>query len=365
MKEIIKETIRRIVYFFSAGAIKKKIRHLPKIDLAAEVPKNTILVMERYQKHDECLPGCVKYFQDLGYNVEVVSRYQKCAEMPFSNYPNLPRFLFLKSKRAVKKMLGSKRTAGYEYIFFNSSLGRGGVFCLDDLKVQPNAKNGCLFMFHNGYHVVPDKYKNRIFCIVNGIGQPQLNPHYFGEFPKTEKNQKTVFLTIGRQNARNYDSLIDATKRLASQNKEFEIRNIGWAGKINIPDGLEDYFINLGRLDFPNMYSQIQQADFIIAGLDPELHQTYKEGQATGNLQLSFGFKKPMLIEKSFGPGYELTMKNAILYRGDGFYKAMLGAVEMTGAEYAKMQTALGSTAKKVWSRSLKNLETLLKVCKK
>ena len=36
------------------------------------IKKNTILIIEPNQFHHECTPGYVKYFYDLGYNVDVL-----------------------------------------------------------------------------------------------------------------------------------------------------------------------------------------------------------------------------------------------------------------------------------------------------
>ena len=96
------------------------------------------------------------------------------------------------------------------------------------------------------------------FALSNLSYIPQLNPHYFGEFAKTHDihNNKKVFVAVGRMNARNYDCLLDAIRKLKSEKHDFIIKVIG-SGKIEFPDDLQDTIIRLGRLNYKDMYSEI------------------------------------------------------------------------------------------------------------
>jgi hypothetical protein len=155
--------------------------------------------------------------------------------------------------------------------------------------------------------------------------------------------------------------MIESVRELAKSGKDFTVRVIG-VGKMEIPTDLGKYITHLGRLDYPTMYAEIERADFIIAGLDPFCweHHQYLVGCTSGNLQLSLGFLKPMLISRIFGEHYELSDENAILYPDNELLGAMKSAIEMNGSKYAKMQTALQLLADETYGRSLANLKSAM-----
>lgn len=347
-----------------------KYKNVPQWD--GNVKPNTVLICEPHYCHGECLPGWTKYWQDLGYNVDIITRYQNYTENPFCNYKNAPR-IFAGRLETLKQWLSDSRIKEYEYIFISTTViwdpeYKGNHF-LDFLGFVPQCKNGCMFIDH-APNIFFKKYseqtlvaQKRIFALSNLSYIPQLNPHYFGEFEKrtTKTSGKTTFVAIGRMEARNYDCLIDAVRYLRTKNYNFVINIIG-SGQFTIPDDLHDNIIHLGRLDYNKMYAQVQNADYIIAGLDPfnEEHKTYLTGCTTGNLQLSFGFNKPLIINELFGHHYELD-KSALLYHDNELYSAMETAINMTDTEYKTLLTALDSLASETYQRSLNNLKTAVK----
>ena len=345
----------------------KKYKNVPKWDGVVE-PK-TVLICEPHFCHGECLPGLTKYLQDLGYNVDIITRYSNFIEDPFCNYKNKPR-VFGGSLRMLKSWLADKRVSQYEYIFITTTVlwddGVSGMHFLKYLGFTPKCKNGCLFidhapnMFFNKYSEQTLVEQKRIFALSNLSYMAQLNPHYFGEFEKRQElhKDKKIFVAVGRMGARNYDSMLDAVRKLKSQKYDFVIKVIG-SGKMNIPDDLKDTIIHLGRLDYQKMYTEIASADFIIAGLDlfNEEHHQYLVGCTTGNLQLSFGFNKPMIINELFGQHYELE-KSAIFYKDNDIYSAMKTAICMSDKEYKNLTAVLNKLAKTTYKRSLDNLKT-------
>ncbi|MDR2432562.1 MAG: DUF6492 family protein [Puniceicoccales bacterium] len=367
-------TIRPIRKFIERKLVEMQIdckfRHTPKFDKSIKIHKKSGFIGEPNFAHGECLPGWTKYFQDLDYAVDIFTRYENFAEKPFCRYQNPPR-IFAGSLPMLKKWLGDKRIAEYEVCFLASSViwdFSSHMHFSDYLGFMPQGKLGCLFIDH-APNVFFEQYnektlarQNRIFTLSHLPEMPQLNPHYFGEFSKNKKNKKTIFLTIGRINAKNYDPMVESVRELAKSSKDFVVRVIG-IEEMEIPADLRKYITYLGRIDYPKMYTEIEQADFIIAGLDSFCagHYQYLVGCTTGNLQLSLGFLKPMLISRIFGEHYELSDKSAILYPDNELFGAMESAMKMNGSEYVKMQTALQSLADKIYGRSLTNLKSAMK----
>ena len=374
MKKIFKK-IRDIITFrpirkWAVRSIKeykidKKYKWVPKYDFV--VKPNSVLICEPHFCHGECLPGWAKYLQDLGYNVDIITRYSNYVEDPFCDYKNKPR-VFGGSLRMLKKWLADKRVSQYEYIFITTTVlwdeGVSGKHFIKYLGFTPKCKNGCLFIDH-APNMFFDKYREqtlveqkRIFALSNLPYMAQLNPHYFGEFGKQQdlhKNKK-VFVAVGRMGARNYDCMLDAVRKLKAEKYDFVIKVIG-SGKMNIPDDLKDTIIHLGRLNYKDMYSEILSSDYIVGGLDPfnEEHHQYLVGCTTGNLQLSFGFHKPIIINELFGKHYELE-NSAIFYKDNDVYSAMKTAICMSDSEYKKMVTSLDKLANTTYKRSLTNL---------
>lgn len=362
LRTIRKTLARRIKEY----KLDKKYKDIPKYD--GVVRPKTVLICEPHFCHGECLPGWTKYLQDLGYKVDVITRYSNVSENPFCNYKNKPR-VFGGSLRMLKKWLADKRTEQYEYIFITTTVlweeGLSGTHFIEYLGFTPKCKNGCLFIDHapnilfNKYNEQTLVEQKRIFALSNLSYMAQLNPHYFGEFEKSKNlhSDKKTFVAVGRMGARNYDSMLDAVRKLKSEKHDFVIKVIG-SGKMEIPADLQDTIIHLGRLDYKDMYSEILSSDYIIGGLDPfnEEHHQYLVGCTTGNLQLSFGFNKPMIINELFGKHYELD-NSAIFYKDNDVYSAMKTAICMSDKEYKKIVDSLDKLAKATYGRSLKNLK--------
>lgn len=331
------------------------------------VREKSILICEPHFCHGECFPGWTKYWQDLGYNVDIITRYSNYIEDPFCNYKNKPR-MFAGSLGLLKKWLADKRMKQYEYIFISTSV-IGKVHFLEFLGFVPECKHGCMYIDH-APSLFFDKYserslveQKRIFALSNLPYIPQLNPHYFGEFKTNRKSHQNMkkFVAVGRIEARNYDALITAIRELVKQKEKFVIRVIG-SGEMDIPQDLSKYIVHLGRLNYKDMYQEVLNSNFIIAGLDPfnQEQQLYLAGCTTGNLQLAFGFNKPMLINELFGKCYGLQGAS-IFYKDNDVLSAMKQAMNISEKQYKNLTDKLGAIAKKTYDRSLKNLKSAVK----
>jgi hypothetical protein len=135
---------------FAKMQIDRKFRSTPKFDKSVKIHKKSVLIVEPHFEHGECLPGWTKYFQDLGYTVDIFTRYENFAEKPFCRYPNPPR-IFAGSLSILKKWLGDKRIAEYEVCFLASSIiwdFPPHMHFFDYLEFILQGKLGCLFIDH-------------------------------------------------------------------------------------------------------------------------------------------------------------------------------------------------------------------------
>lgn len=74
------------------------------------------------------------------------------------------------------------------------------------------------------------------------------------------------------------------------------------------------------------MYNIVKNTDFIIINLypNPKYDKLFKTLRATGNIQLAYGFYKPVIIEKFFANICKFTNVTAIIYKENDISSAML-----------------------------------------
>ena len=196
-----------------------------------------------------------------------------------------------------------------------------------------------------------------------------LCPIYFGEVAEHPKNSKTRFVMIGRlsPNTRNCTQLLDSIKKLIDEGEHnFEVVVIG-SGGMDIPPELQSHITKLGRLNFPDMYKNCMESDFLLALLDPEskAQDAYKDGTTTGSKQLSLGLNKPMLIESTFADIYGFSDQDSVTYQGDALYQAMKEAIAMDKDTYQSKLSHLRQHAAQVAAKSQQNLaQTIADVMK-
>ena len=75
---------------------------------SVEVHKKTVLFVEPNPYHFELQPGFCKYFQDLGYNVDVIAHPELLADSSYIRYPKPPEIFYLSSKNQKKALLSKK-----------------------------------------------------------------------------------------------------------------------------------------------------------------------------------------------------------------------------------------------------------------
>jgi len=351
LEEILKDI--KTSYLFT----KLKVRH------------NSILLIEPNAFHGEILPGYIKYFQDLGFNVDVLLRHKNITDNPLVAFDNVNKFGC--TINLFKKLLKSSVINNYEYCFLTSSalwdtkLYYGSF--LDFLGFEPDTKHGILMVEHNVERYIKEyreeKYlnANRLFTLSGFHNTPMLNPHYFIDIPKNyKKNNKTKFIIAGHC-VKGREILIDAIdKLLACNTTEFEIIVIG--AKLKTLNKYSKYIKSVGFLNFSEMYKCVVNADFILPMLDytDENHKKYVADATSGSRQLSLGFLKPVLINDVFAKAYGYNDLNSFVYSDNNLFESMKKAIEMNEKQYSDMQQELKKLAAEIYSVSLNNLKNAL-----
>lgn len=375
-------TILGIKITFIKFNIKNKINRFLEICISlfnslrfilTKIKPETVLIIEPNSAHGEILPGYIKYFKDLGYNVDLFYRWKNHSAKPFikknfNSYVFAPQFL--------KLLLKNKKIKKYEFLFLSSSAFWENDFHMDSflnyINYVPETKNGILLIEHN-LHTCLAEYneekflrENRLFALSYYDGVPMLNPHYFGNFVKNiSKNKKTKFIIAGHW-MKNKDLFFDTIENLIDNNiYNFEVSIIGT--KTHIPRKIKKYVKSLGFINFPKMYDLINKSDFILPMLDSneESHKRYYTESTSGSRQLSYGFLKPMLIEQKFADVYDLTEKNSLVYQDKNqFFNTMKKAISMSQDEYSQIVGELDKSANFVYEESLSNLKNSIEKAK-
>jgi hypothetical protein len=164
---------------------------------------------------------------------------------------------------------------------------------------------------------------------------------------------------------KNYNLLISTIQELINKDiTNFKITIVG-KGKISdIPSEIQSYFNIKGRLSYPDMYKEMQDADYFLTLLDPnnEEHDRYIKLGTSGSFQLIYGFNIPCLIANKFAKVHNFDKNNAIVYtKNKELVSAMIKAINQTTDEYEILKNNLKKTSDKIYKASLKNLKNAIK----
>lgn len=336
-----------------------------------KIRENSVLIVEPNKYHSEILPSYVKYFQDLGYKVDLFLRHENLSDLPFSDTTGIN--IFEGCPAHIRNMLKLKqKIKEYEYVFFSSSAfwekGPTKYSYLQYLKFEPKSKHGVLLVEHN---IIPylERYKEekylkqkRLFSCSGMMDVPMLAPCYYGNFDVSNKSRdgKVCFIAAGSMNSysKNITLLFESVEKLVHGGiTNFQVILDG-IGLPDVPESIKKYVVNNGRVQFAQLYSDMAKSDFILFLLDNncEFHDRYKQGTTTGALNLSLGFKKPAILNEVFAKAYGLRSENAIIYNDNNLHEAMRHAIELNENDYLKIQNSLRAHADKVYNDSLDNL---------
>ena len=379
----IKKTTKHTIYSF--WGLKLKIKH--KFDrkqyelyINHIVSPNTILIVEINVCHWETIPGYCKYLTDLGFNVEIVTRFY--AEGIFTSLNlNDKVKIFEFNKITFDKILKDFDFTKYERIIYNSKrvyfkkndVNNEGMDLSEYYDAIPKGEKANIYIQHH-INKIHDFYEPNQIILANPSKKQELeklvvNPHYFGEFKlKNFKNQDIVhFISIGelsekRRNLHLLISTVITLHNLGLNNFKITLIGSGKLDKINVE--LQKYFEVLGRVDYQTMFDILNQSDFMLPLLDPEVkaHKRYMDCGTSGTFQLIYGLNKPCIIHKTFADIYGFSEKNSIIYEyNDKLSEAMQNAINMTNEEYKNIQDYLLSDVQKIKNYSLSNFQKILR----
>ena len=356
-------------------ALRQKISPLiapewPEIDA-----KTAILWEPCSKSHGEIVPGYAQILLDLGYRVVVLMTPARIPEGLFSRMTHPRLVLTQLTQRQIARFVKTPTVHKAAVLLISTA---GKLPHLPDNRVDLSSVFGT--NIPKNLRLVEHDAKSEIDA---GVWSDQtitlreldyksaksvvVNPHRFGEVEITPKTPgKTVFLLVGaaRAKRRNQNLVYDAAARLVDAGTtSFEIRLIGKKGTQEIPAKLSPYVTELGRLDFSEMYKEVENADFIVTAFQGDNidHTAYRTVKTSGSFQLCYGFGKPCIVQAGFVKGTALNARNSLFYGTDEeMFDAMRKAIQLSETEYAKLQKALIADAKQLYSTSLENTKNLI-----
>lgn len=347
-----------------------------KINVFKSIIIKKVLIVEPHPYHQEILPGFIKYFNELGYNTNLLIRKEVSNSEVFCKFPYQPNITFFKEKN-IKSILLSNKIKEYDFIFFSSFEYLTDKFrgkFLDFIGFIPKTKNGILGCYHTTSFIDEfdslGYYNDKRLFTVSGFdfkSKPtvMLASIYFGKV-ETKKafNNFVRFIVVGSvtKYAKNHDLIIEATEKLLEKNiNNFEIVVIG-KGTINIPKKCRKNIKFFGDLDFKNMYREMEKAHYFLPLLDPtiETHKHYMNETSTGSRQLILGFLTPCIINEEFAKIYHFNESNSITYKENNLVEAMKMAINFNQSDYEKLQKNLKDLAENIYKESLTNLQTAI-----
>ncbi len=360
-------TESKILVESAKEGVKKinEIRNLPAF-LDSKDKTDKILVFEPNGCHQECIPGFAKYFIDLGYSVDVLlmEGTEDCFSI-FSPMENVQIYTFNNQEELYKNSeILKNKFRDYYRLFLNTTFRMRDLekkLCLYDLD------NG-IYVTHRYYHYKNDfaeKMKKCAVMLGEHLGGSYVNPHYFGDTHNHNKSYKTRFIVIGNMDSslRNYDLLMKSVRKLKKADLNFTVTVVGrLSDESMIPKDVRSYFDFKGRVPYKELFNLVEDSDYILMLLDSSSpgHKKYKRDIVSGNIQLSYGFKKPVLIAEEFANVYRFNTANSLVYSKNDLAKAMIRAIKMSSSEYSNVRDNLGVTAKGIYEKSLSNLRKLL-----
>lgn len=351
--------------------LKKDFRTKKNLSLflSDKVREKSVLMVEPNPFHFELQPGYCKYFQDLGYNVDVIAQPELQDDSSYIRYPKPPNIFYLSPKHQ-KKALQSTKIKNYDLVFFTTSVLWSDPIrdsYINWLGFEPKAKYGFFFVEHN---IIPylknyghDKYlvQNRIFTLAGQYDIPMLNPHYFGKIETREKSQKPIFSVI-INDEKNANLFFDACRTLIKNNiTNFQIYVIGRSVITEVPQDLKNLITITGKLKFADLWNIYEKSDFMMPMLNPEVesHTKYNTGTVTGSWQIMMGFLKPSVMHQDFTNYYRLDDSNSIVYKSNSdLAQVMESCINMSQTEYRNLQDGLRLLSEKIYGESLLNLKT-------
>lgn len=388
MRKIKRFFVHLICVFVTNKKTRHRLRHflmdmesadLHRLYRFAKTPvkKPSVLVVEPNDCHGEVVPGYISYLLKLGYNIDVILNKSVYKMYPLCRMKNKNINVFATSFYAFSVLMKMKKIKQYDHIVLTSS----AYYHFHDIHTKvpgvldyvPHIKDhpSVIVVEHDildiaFFHEEDLLNKGRLITLGKFDKGVYVNPHHFGQVNITPKNKKTNFVVVGSivPHRKNHKILIDVMKDVLAQTSDFKVTVIGDGKLTDVPQEMRPFIDIKGRLDFKDMYDEVEKADFFLPLLDPENkdHMRYITSGVTGSAQLIYGFAKVPIIHQKFADFYGFNSRNSIIYENN-FAQAMISAIQMDSKTYQNLQEELVQLANSLYDISFKNMEKCLNGC--
>lgn len=364
---------QKIEKYYLKRSIKsnKQVKYIDELT-QHDVKRNSVLAIEINDFHGATFANYVQYFIDLGYDTHVLLQNNKnLTENPFQLI-KADFKMWAGTLSDIQRFLRSGKRKYFKVVFINTLWYKDYQNIFTALGCVPRGREGLIGIEHN---VATNKerfhedfyFQNDIFATPGGFrGTRMINSTRVGERQPILGKSKDYcrFAVIGAlsSNNRNFRILFQAMSELIDKGfKKFEVKLIG-PGQINIPEKILPYIKMTGWVDYKKLYTLSREADFIVSLFDYyiEEHRKYLDSWFTGAAQLSWGFYRPLIMQKEFANSYFLTNDNAVLFEKHSLAGAMERAILMEPNDYIKMQEEIRATAQQVERISKNNIIEML-----
>lgn len=356
-----------------------------------------VIIVEPNPYHNEVVPGIVRYFEDLGYYIDVYIRIEAEVEKAFCRYA-IKGQLNKYHINEIVNILSNEKIQEYDFIFFSSmEYSENGKIerFLDYIGFIPKTKYGVLGMYHtislidqfNDHKLMEE---GRLFCISDFQRKDSninvINPHFFcSDLQNLEPfKEKKRFIVVG--NSSDIKTLKFVLKKISKNLQDkIEIMHIGkfkystnekiinfiislvakGTSLFNVNGGIRFRRLihHLGRLTFPEMYKEIELSDFVIVMIngDKNEHKHYLTDSTSGIKQIILGFNKVCIIEEETAKVYGFNETESIIYKKNRLQEALAKAVLMEESQFRKMKISVNIKQRKIYMESLQNLKDVIR----
>ena len=334
-----------------------------------------VLIIEPNNCHAEVVIGIGKYFMQLGYNCQFLVSSDIEREKPFCRMPEGRATAHYLMYPILMRVVTSRFLSLYDFALVTSSSDyRKMTPFLERYRFERQPTNGMLFIEHDFHNLTPanqglhEAYEaKRLLVLTNYRADEKLTeiaPCHFGDVKTRDTMRRPVIALVPGTNARDLESLIQVAKALVERGRvDFELRIVGTlgdesAGKLAESMGIGGRVALLGRVNFPKLYQEVEQADFVVG---PQDVKAYLNRKTSGSKQLSIGFLKPLILPDELAAAWGLGASTCISYAAqEGLAGAMERALLMRGKEYGQLVDSLRTARSTAEQDSVARLGTLL-----
>lgn len=358
-----------------------------------------ILVFEPNNHHYEILPGFCQLFIKQGHDVDLLVRSHLALGDEFCR-ANISVRVFYYDEDGYTALSKLCEEGKYDCIFVSSfdhiengqlinsvkkiedlDLGIPYFGCFHDLSNISKYENNDLL--RKGRIVALSEYTYDNICI------PMVNPQYFSlEIERHQKNEMASFVMVGTNIWRNelehsldserlkgMDYIIESIGAFDEQKyrrnrlkRRFfypiaKLFNISKYSNPNMNPATRkaiQRIVNVGKLPFPEMYSTIERADFILLNIKVYPNTDFIMNKTSGSKQLALGFRKPPILPEEIAKAYGFDNTNAIVYHEGHLDEALLKACNLSNEGYQQMTDSLDKLSEIIENKSLDNLKNII-----